>query len=169
MLKALGITSKNDENYKYVNAMYRDLYYYVHLAKNYAYKSYMDRGKFTSKTQFDNVDNETILLKILNDKLNPDTPYTSVADWITRNVTENGFYQVKKYERATANTGEQVQFIGEKQQKESKMINTNKYETPEMEITKFDVNNVIMEDHTVPITGNDVESITDIDPDDFFG
>ena len=108
MLKALGITSKNDENYKYVNAMYRDLYYYVHLAKNYAYKSYMDRGKFTSKTQFDNVDNETILLKILNDKLNPDTPYTSVADWITRNVTENGFYQVKKYERATANTGEQV-------------------------------------------------------------
>ena len=68
----------------------------------------MDRGKFTSKTQFDNVDNETILLKILNDKLNPDTPYTSVADWITRNVTENGFYQVKKYERATANTGEQV-------------------------------------------------------------
>ncbi len=108
MLKALGITSKNDENYKYVNAMYRDLYYYAHLAKNYAYKSYMDRGKFTSKTQFDNVDNETILLKILNDKLNPDTPYTSVADWITRNVTENGFYQVKKYESATANTGEQV-------------------------------------------------------------
>ena len=129
----------------------------------------MDRGKFTSKTQFDNVDNETILLKILNDKLNPDTPYTSVADWITRNITENGFYQVKKYESATANTGEQVQFIGEKQQKESKMINTNKYETPEMVITKFDVNNVIMEDHTVPITGNDVESITDIDPDDFFG
>lgn len=108
MLKALGITSKNDENYKYVNAMYRDLYYYAHLAKNYTYKSYMDRGKFTSKTQFDNVDNETILLKILNDKLNPDTPYTSVADWITRNVTENGFYQVKKYESATANTGEQV-------------------------------------------------------------
>ena len=108
MLKALGITSKNDENYKYVNAMYRDLYYYAHLAKNYTYKSYMDRGKFTSKTQFDNVDNETILLKILNDKLNTDTPYTSVADWITRNVTENGFYQVKKYESATANTGEQV-------------------------------------------------------------
>ena len=49
------------------------------------------------------------------------------------------------------------------------MINTNKYETPEMEITKFDVNNVIMEDHTVPITGNDVESITDIDLDNFFG
>mgnify|MGYP004512325663 FL=1 len=105
-MQKLGVTSKNDENYKYVNAMYRDLYYYAHLAKNYTYSTYMDRGKFTSTAAFDGVENEKLLLKAINDKFAPEVAYTSVADWIYENITTDGFYRKTVYNANTQTTGE---------------------------------------------------------------
>ena len=43
------------------------------------------------------------------------------------------------------------------------MRNAGKYESPKIEITEFNIDNVIMEDHTIPITGNSGESIDDLD------
>lgn len=96
ILKALKITSKADERYNYVNAMYRDMYYYTYLSGEYEYPSYIDRKQFTSKTLFDGVENETLLLKVLNDAAE-DVTYSSVTDWIEQNVHTNGLYIRRAY------------------------------------------------------------------------
>lgn len=94
-MSKLGITSKKDPNYKYVNTLYKDLYYYAHLAKNYAYGNYTQRGKFKSTTKINGVENETLLLKVINDKFN--TNYTAVIDWLYDAIPSNGLYRKVAY------------------------------------------------------------------------
>ncbi len=101
MLKALNVTSKEEDNYKYVNTLYHDLYYYIYLVKEYEYSSYTERGAFTSKTKIDGVENETLLLNALN---GADGTYGSVSDWIVKNVTTDGFYTTVTYDPGNTST-----------------------------------------------------------------
>lgn len=96
MLKALNVKDKATNEYRYVNNAYKDLYYYAHLAMNYAESSYVNRGTFISKTVVDGVYNEELLLPLLNDATS--TLYETVADWIYSEVNhETGFYEKVEY------------------------------------------------------------------------
>ena len=80
MLTVLNVTDKNSIEYKFVNNLYKDLFYYVQLTHDYHVDHYVDRGPFVAKTFSEDKDPNTELLAKLNEATS--TEYTSLADWI---------------------------------------------------------------------------------------
>lgn len=111
MAKALGVTSTNSDDYKLINAVYKDILYYTRCTNGY---DYANRGDFTpalstnhsdevkaileksGETLTDSDENditgavlEKVLLQKLNaKKLNPETEdYTTLSDWIYKETS----------------------------------------------------------------------------------
>ena len=100
MLHVLNVTDANSADYKFVNALYKDLYCYVELTQNYENAHYYDRDNFVAKTFVDRQDPNTVLL----DKLNKaaETDYDTILDWINfespKNGVEGGYVPAGVYE-----------------------------------------------------------------------
>ena len=100
MLHVLNVTDANSADYKFVNALYKDLYCYAQLTQNYENAHYYDRDNFVAKTFVDGQDPNTVLL----DKLNKaaETDYDTILDWINfespKNGVEGGYVPAGVYE-----------------------------------------------------------------------
>ena len=100
MLHVLNVTDANSADYKFVNALYKDLYCYVQLTHDYENAHYYDRDNFIAKTFVDGQDPNTVLLDKLNKATGTD--YDTILDWINfespKNGVEGGYVPAGVYE-----------------------------------------------------------------------
>ena len=100
MLHVLNVTDANSADYKFVNALYKDLYCYAQLTQNYENAHYYDRDNFIAKTFVDGQDPNTVLLDKLNKATGTD--YDTILDWINfespKNGVEGGYVPAGVYE-----------------------------------------------------------------------
>ena len=100
MLHVFNVTDVNSADYKFVNALYKDLYCYVQLTHDYENAHYYDRDNFIAKTFVDGQDPNTVLLDKLNKATGTD--YDTILDWINfespKNGVEGGYVPAGVYE-----------------------------------------------------------------------